>query len=154
MKSFVVAETAPLLDRAGVEAARVLHAARASLVSSHPAVTFSMLAEARGQTEPAARQSVTRLRSSGRMVTIDFQGTTLIPSFQFDEAYEPVEGLGLVVACLTEAGMSGWAVWRWFCVVNPWIERRPVELVRERHFEELGRLADKLIDSDSPVRRG
>lgn len=154
MTSFVVEDTAPLLDREGVEAARVLRAARSALASSEPAVTYALLAEARGQKEPTVRQWVTRLRGSRRMITVDFGGSTLIPAFQFDDVYDVIPEVARLVGLLTEAGMSGWAVWRWFCVVSPWTEKRPVDLVADGRFGELGVLAAKLVGEKVVVTAG
>jgi len=133
----MVPNAAPALDHAGVEAARLVRAGREQLVSEHPSVTYALLAEGRAQTEVAARQWVRRLRSSGRMVTVEWDGLTLIPSFQFDEAYEPISEVGAAVAQLVGRGLSGWAVWRWFVTVNPWIGERPVALVSGRRFGQL-----------------
>lgn len=144
--TFVVEPQAPLLDRAGVEAARLTHAGRATLVAEHPSVTYELLARARGQKEATVRQWVRRLRSAGRLVTVDHAGTTLIPSFQFDDAYEPIPEVGQVVARLRAFGMSGWAVWRWFTARNPWVEQRPVDLVAAGRFTELDRIAGRLIE--------
>lgn len=141
---FVVTLEAPLLDHAGVEAARLIHAGRARLVKEHRSVTYEMLARARGQKEATVRQWVRRLRSGGRVVTVDYDGVTLIPSFQFDDAYEPVPEVSEVVAELCRAGMSGWAVWRWFGAVNPWVEERPVDLVAGGRFADLSRLSMRL----------
>ena len=139
MATFMVSTSAPALDHAGVEAARLVRAGREQLVSVQPSVTYALLAESRGQTEVAARQWVRRLRGTGRLVTVEWDGRTLIPSFQFDGAYEPIPAVGDAVARLGTCGLSGWAVWRWFSTVNPWIGHRPVSLVSSRNF---GRLRD------------
>jgi hypothetical protein len=54
----VVDTEAPLLDHVGVELARRQHAARQMLVPENRAVTYGLLATARNQSEPAARQWV------------------------------------------------------------------------------------------------
>ena len=147
---FVVAPEAPLLDHAGVEAARLIHAGRAALVKEHPSVTYQLLTRARGQQEATVRQWVRRLRAAGRLVTVEHDGATLLPSFQFDDAYEPIPEVGDVMAVMCAAGMSGWAVWRWFSAVNPWVEERPVDLVAAGRFADLSRLADRLLrDGDA-----
>ena len=101
---------------------RLVHAGRSVLVTEHPSVTYGLLATARGQKEPSVRQWVRRIRNSGRLTTVELDGTTLVPSFQFDDTYEPIDEVGDVVARLTTFGMSPWAVWRWFTVCNPWTE--------------------------------
>ncbi len=141
----MVSTVAPALDHAGVEAARLVRVGREQLVSEQPSVTYALLAEGRGQTEVAARQWVRRLRTSGRLVTVEWDGLTLIPSFQFDEAYEPIADVGDAVARLVACGLSGWAVWRWFATVNPWIGRRPVSLVSGRRFGQLRDAVDVFV---------
>lgn len=145
MTSFMVPTSAPLLDHAGVEAARLVRAGRERLVSEYAAVTYALLAEARGQREASVRQWVRRLRLVGRLVTVDWDGVTRIPSFQFDEAYEPVAEVGDAIERLTRFGMSGWATWRWFTVSNPWVDERPVALIAARDFDRLGTAVDALL---------
>lgn len=145
MTSFMVPTSAPLLDHAGVEAARLVRAGREGLVSGHPSITYALLAEARGQQEASVRQWVRRLRLAGRLCTVEWGGVTLIPSFQFDEAYQPVAQVADVVERLARSGMSGWATWRWFAMTNPWVDERPVALVAARDFGHLGAAADALL---------
>lgn len=143
---FAVTPLAPLLDRAGVEAARLVHVARTALVTERPSVTYQLLARARDQKEATVRQWVRRLRAAGTLVTVEYDATTLIPSFQFDVAYEPIPQIGRIVAQLTGIGMSGWAVWRWFCAVNPRIGERPVDLVVGGRSDEVEQLARMFVE--------
>ena len=144
--TFTATPFAPLLDHAGVEAARLVHVARALLVTERPSVTYQLLARARDQKEATVRQWVRRLRAAGTLVTVEYDATTLIPSFQFDAAYEPIPQVGDLVARLTGIGMSGWAVWRWFCALNPRIEDRPVDLIADGRFDEVEMLARKFVE--------
>jgi hypothetical protein len=144
--TFVVDTQAPLLDHVGVELARRQHAARQQLASQHPSVTYEMLAAARGQTEPAARQWVRRMREAGKLVTVEY-GNTLIPSFQFDSHYDLVPAVSDTVHLLTDSGMSGWAVWRWFCTTSPWIDQPPTQLVERGRLSELEALVQRFIAS-------
>ncbi|HQV56570.1 MAG TPA: hypothetical protein PKV27_01060 [Ilumatobacteraceae bacterium] len=118
----------PRLDHAGVEAARLRLEARNQLAANEPSVTYELLAQARGGTEMAARQWVSRQRKGGHLITVD-HGQTLIPSFQFDHNYQLVLEVCEAVKVLTRAGMSGWAIWRWFCTTSPWVGQRPVDLI-------------------------
>ncbi len=136
----------PLLDRVGVEAARLVHNARATLVTTSRSVTYALLAEARGVTDASARQWVARRRDLGTLTTVDHAGTVLIPSFQFDADYEPIEPVGQVIRALRTAGLSGWAIWRWFAIENPWIERPPTGLVETADWPTLERIARNLTD--------
>ncbi len=79
-------------------------------------------------------------------MTVEYDATTLIPSFQFDVAYEPIPQIGRIVAQLTGIGMSGWAVWRWFCAVNPRIGERPVDLVVGGRSDEVEQLARMFVE--------
>ena len=144
---FVVDAQAPLLDAAGVEAARLRHAARASLVTENRSVTYAMLATARNTSEPAARQWVKRLRDNGRLITVDHGNYTLIPSYQFDRDYEVIPAVSSTTQVLAGAGMGGWAIWRWFCVVSPWIDDKPVNLLppNRDHPEALTELAVRFV---------
>lgn len=119
----------PMMDRAAVEQARLVRLARDHLASTEPSVDYDGLAEGRASTVLAARQWVKRLRGSGRMFVVDYGGGTLIPSFQLDEVFDLDPRVGSAVQRLTEFGMSGWAVWQWFCAHNPWIEARPVDVI-------------------------
>lgn len=140
--SFVVDTQAPLLDHVGVELARRQHAARQMLVSENPSVTYELLAIARQQKEPAVRQWVRRSREAGKLVTVEY-GNTLIPSFQFDHEYNLVPAVSGAVRTLVESGMSGWAIWRWFCTVSPWLGDAPVRLVERGEFAELENLVSR-----------
>lgn len=131
----------PLLDHAGVEAARLRRVARDELVSSAPSVTYRMLAEARGSEVNAIRQWANRHRNERRLVVVmRDDNTALIPSFQFDEMYNLDHDAALVVRRLKDRQMTDWAIWRWFYAENAWVERRPVDLLQE------GGAADRLIE--------
>ena len=119
----------PMMDRAAVEQARLVRLARDHLASTEPSVDYAGLAEGRISTMLAARQWVKRQRSAGRMFVVDHGGGTLIPSFQLDEVFDLDERVAGAVQQLTEFGMSGWAMWQWFCAHNPWIDARPVDVI-------------------------
>lgn len=108
-----------------MKAARLLRAGREQLVSHRPSVTYALLAKSRGQNEIAARQWVRRLRNADQLVTVEWQGITLVPCFQFEEAYEPIPEIAEAVKRLVVCGLSGWTVWCWFATVNPWVGQRP-----------------------------
>ena len=119
----------PLLDRAAVEQARLVRLARDHLAATEPSVDYDGLAEGRASTVLAARQWVKRQRAGGRMFVVDHGPGTLIPSFQLDEVFDLDQRVVPAVQRLTEFGMSGWAMWQWFCAHNPWIDARPVDVI-------------------------
>lgn len=129
-------EPEPLLDRAGVEAARLVQVGRDQLVSSAPSVTYPLLAEARGTSVAAVRQWVKRRRADG-LITIERDGGVLIPSFQFNDEYELDPNASRVVRRFLEQGMSNWAIWRWFYVENPWLDARPVDVAAEGGWDRV-----------------
>lgn len=119
----------PLLDRASIEQARLARLAREHLATTSPSVDYDGLAEGRGSTVLAARQWVKRHRQGGRIVTVDYDGRTLIPSFQLDEVFDLDPVAADAVERLTEFGMHGWAIWQWFSAHNPWIDARPIDVI-------------------------
>lgn len=134
----------PLLDHAGVEAARLVRVARDRLVSGTPSVTHALLAKARGVSENTVRQWLRRHREAGRLMAVDHQGVLLIPAFQFDDTYDLDTEVATIVETLTHAGMSSWAVWRWFYTENPWVERRPVDMVTDGDTQTVLEIAARM----------
>lgn len=78
----------------------------------------------------------------------------LIPAFQFNDDYDAVAPVEAVIKHFTGAGMSGWAVWRWFHVENPWVERRPADLVEAGDWEVLTQAVQRLVDGQSGTENG
>lgn len=136
----------PLLDHAGVEAARLVHLARRRLVTAEPSVTYALLARARDQQEATVRQWVRRLRQAEKLVTVDHDGATLIPAFQFDEAYDPRPEVTAVVQVLSGAGLDAWAIWHWFTTQNGWLDERPVDGLAEQRHVRVAQAARRLAD--------
>lgn len=117
------------LDHAAVEAARLVRASREALLEGAGAVTVALLAEGRGSTVNAARQWLHRQRKARRIVTVEHEGEVLIPTFQLDDAFDLEPLVARLVPQLVEAGLSPWAVWRWFTAHNGWVDARPVDLL-------------------------
>lgn len=120
----------PALNHAAVEAARLVRQARNDLLSTSGSVTTEMLAEGRLSTANATRQWIHRHRSSGRLITVDDDGRTLIPTFQLGEAFDLDESVAGVTKELTGVGMSPWAVWRWYSTHNGWIDETPLAAIK------------------------
>lgn len=119
----------PMLDHAAIEQARLVRLARDHLASNEGSVDYDGLARGRNSTVLAARQWVKRHRAKSQIFIVEHGGGTLIPSFQLDEVFDVDQRVGRVVAELTAADMSGWAMWQWFTAINPWIEARPIDRI-------------------------
>lgn len=136
----------PMLDREAVENARLVREGRARLLTEAGAVTLPMLAQGRASSDGAARQWVHRKRAAGRLVTVDIGDHLLIPTFQLDEAFDLDPAVAAVVAELTAAGMSSWAVWRWFETNNGFLDTTPREALRDGGRTVLDRSIRALVD--------
>ena len=135
------------LDHDRVEAARLVRQARDRLLAEAGAVTVAMLADGRRSTVNAARQWLLRQRRAGRIVTVEDDGTVLVPTFQLDPAFDLEPLAADAVAELGAAGLDPWATWRWFYAVNPWVDARPVDLVAAGD-------GDRLLDAARRVTAG
>ncbi len=124
-----LAPAPPRLDHEAIEQARLVRLARQHLATREPSVDYDGLARGRDSTVLAARQWVKRQRAKGQVFVVDYDSTTLIPSFQLDEVFNLDNRVGPVVQRLSEAGLNGWAIWQWFTAFNPWVEARPVDLI-------------------------
>jgi hypothetical protein len=125
----------PMLDHVAIEQARLVRLARDHLAANEASVDYDGLARGRNSTVLAARQWVKRQRSKGQLFVVEYGGRTLIPSFQLDVVFDVDDRVGPVVAELSAAGMSGWAMWQWFTAVNPWIQARPIERIGTPEIE-------------------
>ena len=134
------------LDRAAVEAARLVRVGRDLLITEAGAVTVAMLAEGRTSNVNAARQWLHRQRQAGRLITVDHNGELLIPSYQLDAAFDLDQAVAGVTGALVAAGMSPWAIWRWFYAHNGWVDARPVDLVAAGDSRRLHRAVRGLLD--------
>jgi len=81
------------------------------------------------------------------LVTVEHQGRVLVPAFQFDDTYQPVPTVRDAVHRLTEFGLSGWVVWRWFTAVNPSLNAPPVTLIDEKQSARLSGAVDALVSA-------
>jgi hypothetical protein len=137
----------PRLDRAAVENARLVRQVRDRLLAEAGAVTTAMLAEGRGSTTNAARQWLHRHRTAGRLVSVEHDGRTLVPTYQLDEAFDLHPVVARTTQRLTREGMSPWAVWSWFYAHNGWIDERPVDAARRGDQDAVGRAVAGLLDA-------
>lgn len=112
----------PRLDQGRAEVARLVNAARATLLSSGTAVTVDLLARSRGASVAAVRQWVSRRRRGSELVTVIHDGIALIPTFQLDDAFDLEPDAARAVRRLVGYGMTGWAVWDWAQTPNGWLD--------------------------------
>lgn len=124
-----IPQAPPRLDHAAVEQARLVRVVRDHLATSETSIGYDGLATGRACSQEAARQWVKRHRSKQALITVDYDGGTLIPLFQLDEAFELNPVATQTTAKLLAGGMNSWAVWQWYTAINPWIERRPVSVL-------------------------
>lgn len=106
-------------DRAAVEQARLVREVRARLLQQG-VVTYAMLAEGRGISEPAARKWASR--AGDRLITVTRDGKVLIPTFQLDTTLDLRDRFGDINARMHRFGMDGWAVWDWWSAPNSWLD--------------------------------
>lgn len=130
----------PVLDYAATERARLVNENRARLLRSGRAITLDMLAEGQGKKLDTARQWARRRRGDRKLVYVIHDGTTYIPTFQLDEAFDLRPTGVQVVATLLDRGFSDWAVWTWFESRSPWLAKRtPAEALEAGDDDALRR---------------
>lgn len=138
----------PVLNHAAAEKARLVNAARSSLLTSGTCVTIEMVAEATGRTPEATRQWLRRHRNAGRLVTVNHEGTVLVPTFQLDDAFGLNETAAEIVGRLTSQGMSSWSIWDWFSTPNTWLDGcSPAEVLTIGGDEAVRRAAHGLFQT-------
>lgn len=89
-----------------------------------------------------------RLRSDGRIFSVDIDGTTLFPGFQFDGRGKPRGVVARVIEAFG-AKLSGWELALWFTSANTWLgDARPVaqlESSPDAVVDAASRLADEIL---------
>ncbi|CAN5448538.1 hypothetical protein BH23ACT9_BH23ACT9_20400 [soil metagenome] len=138
----------PRLDAARTEVARLVNAARATLLSSGTAISVDQLADGKGTGLPAARKWLSRRRLAGELVTVTHEGAVLIPTFQLDDAFVVDPAATHVVSRLLAYGMSGWAVWDWAQTANGWLDgETPADLLRSGRTSEVAAAVEGLTSA-------
>lgn len=137
----------PALNYAAVEAARLVRQARNTLIETSPSVTTDMLTHGRMSTANTTRQWIHRHRSSGRLITVDDDGRTLIPAYQLGEAFDLKPDVADITKVLTKAGMTSWAIWRWYTTHNGWLEDSPLAVLEQDGVDALQPALDGLLSA-------
>jgi hypothetical protein len=89
-------------------------AAHRNALLATPFHTYASLSEQRGDSsESNTRTWVARRRHSRKLFTVDHEGRTLIPAFQFDEHGELRAELAPMLSALADGGVQGWSLWTW-----------------------------------------
>ena len=101
-----------LTPAATLSQSRRLAAHRNSLLAT-PFHTYTSLSEQRDSSESNTRTWVARRRQAHKVFTVDHDGRTLIPAFQFDEHGELRTDLAPILAELAQGGVRDWSLWTW-----------------------------------------
>lgn len=78
-----------------------------------PSHTYTSLSEQRDSSESSTRTWVARRRQAHKLFTVDHDGRTLIPAFQFDEHGRLRTELAPILTVLAEGGVRDWSLWTW-----------------------------------------
>jgi hypothetical protein len=78
-----------------------------------PFHTYTSLSEQRDSSESNTRTWVARRRQAHKLFTVDHDGRTLIPAFQFDEHGKLRTELAPILAALVQGGVRDWSLWTW-----------------------------------------
>jgi hypothetical protein len=134
----VAAATAELIDRYApdieipppvvLEQARRNLALRVSMLAEFGAIDPGELAALVGSVARNSASTVDNWRRADRIVTVRWQGQTLVPGFQLLESGQPDPALRPVLRVLRSYGMSDWEQALWFVVPSPSLDgARPVD---------------------------
>jgi hypothetical protein len=103
---------------------------RLALVVEHGAWTAAEVAEGAGSRATNRSALASAWRSAGRVLAVEWNGTTLFPAFQFDSAVQPRPAIASALTHLRAAGLSDWQQAPWFTTGTGWLNRRrPVDLL-------------------------
>ncbi|HTT92615.1 MAG TPA: hypothetical protein VMF65_23880 [Acidimicrobiales bacterium] len=134
----VAAATEELIDRYApdidipppvvLEQARRNLALRVAMLEEFGAIEAKELAKLAGSTARNPATTVDNWRRADRIVTVRWQGRTLVPGFQLLESGQPDPAVRPVLHILRAYGMTDWEQALWFCVPSPALEgARPVD---------------------------
>lgn len=145
-----ITKTPVVTDEAAVRQAELVRRARARLLGSGTAVTVDEIASATDRHEGSVRKWLARHRNAGRLISVIHDRVGYIPSFQLDEAFDLDPDAADVVARLTSAGLSGWAIWRWATSPNGWLfDRTPAEELADDNRQAVMDAVDGLLQTES-----
>jgi hypothetical protein len=106
--------------------------ARLECLREHGAWTASELAQRAGSRATNRSALASAWRAAGRIVGVDWHGTTVFPVFQFDAHAQPRAAIAPVLAQLRAAGLDEWEQALWFTTRTGWLDdRRPLDVLDE-----------------------
>jgi hypothetical protein len=134
----VAAATTELIDRYApdieipppvvLEQARRNLALRVRMLEEFGAIEPKQLAALVGSTARNPASTLDNWRRAGRIVTVRWQGRTLVPGFQLLESGQPDPAVRPLLSILRSYGMGDWEQALWFVVPNPALDgARPVD---------------------------
>lgn len=121
-------------DTAAAAQAALANRAYARLLTSGTAVTTSQYVAAlaeRGIGSEGARARIKRDRDKRRLITVTYEGESIIPTFQLLANFDHNTIAGDAVHALLTADYNPWDIWDWAETPNAWIGRRtPADAIR------------------------
>jgi hypothetical protein len=104
--------------------------ARLAFVLEHGAWTAAEVADRAGSQATNRSALASSWRSAGRVLAVEWNGSTLFPAFQFDAAVQPRPAIATALTHLRAAGLSDWQQALWFDTGTGWLnDRRPIDLL-------------------------
>ncbi|MEB3071962.1 hypothetical protein [[Mycobacterium] vasticus] len=102
-----------LTPAATLSQAKRLAAHRNALLATDFHTYTSLSEQRRESSESSTRTWVARARQANKLFTVDYDGRTLIPAFQFDEHGKLRTELAPILAALAQGGVRDWSLWTW-----------------------------------------
>lgn len=95
------------------------------------ACTAADIAKGRSITPGAARKWISRAVASHDVFVVKHEGSTLVPLFLLDDAFETRSAFHDVLVELASVGDNGWSTWTWLATPSSWLDNQvPLELIQ------------------------
>lgn len=124
-------------------------AAHRNALLATPVHTYTSLSEQRGSSESTTRTWVARCRKAHKLFTVDHDGRTLIPAFQFDEHGELRTELARILKALTQGGVRDWSLWTWLTSPTSFLSGEIPERIATTDPERALRAAQSFVASSA-----
>jgi hypothetical protein len=104
--------------------------ARLAFMNEHGAWPASEVADRAGSQATNRSALASSWRAAGRVLAVEWNGSMVFPTFQFDADVQPRPAVATVLTHLRAAGLSAWQQALWFNAATGWLgDRRPVDLL-------------------------